>query len=222
MDIRNPAALGAWVRQARKARRLTLEHVAERAGTGIRFLSEFERGKETAELGKAMRVLDSLGLSLLPAGGADPPSAAPTGASPGLPPPTTPPRPIPPPTQTPLSPRPAAGGDAGRFWDMLRAVLDLQDVLAVCEGEADFIASVAARRAVERCFEVLGEAARRVTPAAQFRLTQIPWRELIAQRNSLVMDYEKVDAAVLFNAARAEPQQLASSLRAVLAECGWR
>lgn len=216
------AVLGAWVRQARKARGLTLEQVAIKAGTGIRFLSEFERGKDTAELGKAMSVLYSLGLTLLAADCTALPDAVPTNASPVLPASTVPLHPIPPPAQTPLSPRPPAGGDAGRFWDMLRAVLDIQDVLANFTGEADFIASVAARRAVERCFDVLGEAARRVTPATQFRFTHIPWREIIARRNSLVMDYEKADAAVLYSAARTELPRLASSLRAMLAESGWR
>jgi len=33
-------------------------------GVGMRFLSELERGKETAELGLALRVAASLGLSL--------------------------------------------------------------------------------------------------------------------------------------------------------------
>lgn len=221
-ETRNPTQLGAWVRQARKTQGLTLEQVADKAGTGIRFLSEFERGKETVELGKVMAVLESLSLSLVP-GRVMPalPSAA-AGMErdpqdwPGRHPPGRPA------AQSTFSPRPETGGDAGRFWDMLRAVLDIQEVLSGCADEPAFIGSVATRRAVERCFDVLGEAARRITPTTQFRLTGIPWRELIARRNSLVMSYEKVDAAMLFRAAQVELPALAQSLRAALAETGWR
>lgn len=41
---------------------LALKEACRLAGLGIRFLSEFERGKETAEIGKVLTVLDALGL----------------------------------------------------------------------------------------------------------------------------------------------------------------
>ena len=59
-----PEALGAAARARRRALGLDLREAAARAGVGPRFLSEFERGKATAELGKALAVLRSLGLSV--------------------------------------------------------------------------------------------------------------------------------------------------------------
>ena len=56
--------LGDAIRRARKARGLTLEDASLGAGVGIRFLSELERGKETARLGETLRVIASLGLEL--------------------------------------------------------------------------------------------------------------------------------------------------------------
>ena len=56
--------LGAAIRRARQARGLRLEDVALAAGVGIRFLSELERGKETARLGETLRVVRALGLTL--------------------------------------------------------------------------------------------------------------------------------------------------------------
>jgi transcriptional regulator with XRE-family HTH domain len=53
------------IRAARRARRLRLEDVALAAGVGIRYLSELERGKPTARLGEALRVVKSLGLELV-------------------------------------------------------------------------------------------------------------------------------------------------------------
>lgn len=56
--------LGTAIRQARRARRLTLEDVAIGAGVGIRFVSELERGKPTARLAETLRVIDALGIAL--------------------------------------------------------------------------------------------------------------------------------------------------------------
>lgn len=63
-DITTVEQLGAVIRGARQARNLRLEDVALGAGVGIRFLSELERGKETARLGETLRVIDTLGLEL--------------------------------------------------------------------------------------------------------------------------------------------------------------
>ena len=60
--------LGTAVRQARKVHGLTQADLAGLAGTGPRFISELERGKASAELGKVLDVLAVLGLRLLLAG----------------------------------------------------------------------------------------------------------------------------------------------------------
>ena len=60
-----PAELGELVRKHRKARRITLETASALGGVGSRFLSEFERGKPTAEIGKVMAALATLGLELV-------------------------------------------------------------------------------------------------------------------------------------------------------------
>ncbi|MES9856791.1 MAG: transcriptional regulator [Sedimenticola sp.] len=56
--------LGALVRAHRKSRRYTLERVSGLGCVSTRFLSEFERGKETAEIGKVLQALETLGLEL--------------------------------------------------------------------------------------------------------------------------------------------------------------
>lgn len=64
LPIKTSRALGQAVRDFRKTRGLTLENVAGLANVSIKFLSEFERGKETAEVGKVLKVLNALGLEL--------------------------------------------------------------------------------------------------------------------------------------------------------------
>jgi len=70
--IGSAADLGAAIRSARKAQGLTLEQLSGLSGLGVRFLSELERGKETAQLGKALKVAKLLGISVVSESRADP------------------------------------------------------------------------------------------------------------------------------------------------------
>lgn len=62
--VRSAAELGKLVRVHRKQRKLSLETVSGLGNLSPRFLSEFERGKETAELGKVLKALRTLGLEV--------------------------------------------------------------------------------------------------------------------------------------------------------------
>ena len=62
--VHSPEELGAAIRAFRKERGLTQADAADLAGVGPRFLSELERGKATAELGRVMPVLERFGLPL--------------------------------------------------------------------------------------------------------------------------------------------------------------
>ena len=56
--------LGRLVRERRKQLAMNQEDLSLVAGTGTRFISELERGKETCELGKTLSVLANLGIEL--------------------------------------------------------------------------------------------------------------------------------------------------------------
>lgn len=62
--VKSTEELGAIARTHRAALGLGLRQVVPVAGVGIRFLSEFERGKPTAEIGKVMAALHGIGLEL--------------------------------------------------------------------------------------------------------------------------------------------------------------
>jgi len=64
MDIGDAKALGALIRQRRKDMGLTQLDAAGLCGVGERFLSELERGKASASLGKTLQVLKRLGLKI--------------------------------------------------------------------------------------------------------------------------------------------------------------
>ena len=72
--VHSAEELGRLVRAHRKSRQLTLETVSGLGNLSPRFLSEFERGKETAEIGKVLKALRTLGLEVIiqPRSGATP------------------------------------------------------------------------------------------------------------------------------------------------------
>lgn len=60
----NTIELGREVRAARKRAGLRQAELAALCGLGTRFLSDFENGKDSVELGRAVRVLSALGLEV--------------------------------------------------------------------------------------------------------------------------------------------------------------
>lgn len=54
--------LGAIIRTQRKSKQLTIAELAAHCNVGARFISELENGKETSEIGKALKVIKRLNL----------------------------------------------------------------------------------------------------------------------------------------------------------------
>jgi len=78
--VDSAAQLGRLVREHRKGlHRVTVAQTASVSGVGTRFISELERGKSTAEIGKALHVIQQLGLDIW---------VIPRGVTPGAPPAT--------------------------------------------------------------------------------------------------------------------------------------
>ncbi len=63
-NIMSPKDIGNAIRAKRKADGLTQFDAAALCGVGTRFLGELERGKETAQIGKILRIIHGLGLAL--------------------------------------------------------------------------------------------------------------------------------------------------------------
>ena len=63
-QVRTPGELGQAVRYHRKARRLTQGKIAGLTNVSIGFLSDFENGKPTAEIGKILSTLNTMGLDV--------------------------------------------------------------------------------------------------------------------------------------------------------------
>lgn len=62
IKVNTTEQLGSLIRRERKAQKLTQEELAAFSGVGVRFLRELELGKESCQLGRSIRVLETLGL----------------------------------------------------------------------------------------------------------------------------------------------------------------
>ncbi len=64
MQIDNIEELGNYIKQTRKSQGLTQAELAMTANVGVRFLVDLENGKETAQVGKVLKICQMLGLKL--------------------------------------------------------------------------------------------------------------------------------------------------------------
>jgi uncharacterized protein with HEPN domain len=87
---------------------------------------------------------------------------------------------------------PLSWRDPANLWDMLEAA---ERVLSFLKNKTfeDFLKDDMLRAAVERNLEIIGEAARRTSEEFKQEHPEIPWRQIIAQRNVLIHEYDDID-----------------------------
>lgn len=78
--------------------------------------------------------------------------------------------------------------DAAYLWDMLAACREVQQFVA-SKRFHDLTTDRMLRLSIERELEIIGEAARRVSPEFQSEHPDIPWTRIIAQRNVISHEY---------------------------------
>lgn len=64
MQMKTTEQLGATIRTRRKQLKITQKELAMTCGTGLRFIVDLEKGKPTCQIGKALQVLQALGLAI--------------------------------------------------------------------------------------------------------------------------------------------------------------
>jgi uncharacterized protein with HEPN domain len=81
--------------------------------------------------------------------------------------------------------------DVDRLEDMRGAI---EDILALTgSGKDAFVANRTAQQAVAFNLAVLGEAARAISDEFRRRHAEIPWRDVIAQRNTVIHEYHRLN-----------------------------
>ena len=77
------------------------------------------------------------------------------------------------------------------LWDMREAARSIAEFVQDATFH-QYCTDKKLRSAVERQIEIIGEAARHISPQFQNAHPEIPWRLIIAQRNVLIHDYGDV------------------------------
>ncbi len=105
--------------------------------------------------------------------------------------------------------------DAAYLWDMLQAAREVREMLADRELEA-FLEERVLLRAIERGVEIIGESARRVSPSYMDAHPEIPWRQIIGQRNILAHEYGQIDHRLLYRTAMDDIPRLIETIERLL------
>lgn len=102
--------------------------------------------------------------------------------------------------------------DKAYLWDMLDAAGTVEQL---CSGR-DFVQYSNDRRtqlAVERSLEIIGEAAGRMSALFRDAHPEIPWRQIIGQRNVLIHEYGEIKQERIWKVVRENIPQLIELLK---------
>jgi uncharacterized protein with HEPN domain len=105
--------------------------------------------------------------------------------------------------------------DVASVWDMVQAIRYIQTFTKDLSFE-EYLDDVRTMSAVERQFEILGEAARRISE--EFRQTHlaIDWQRIVGLRNIVIHRYDEVNQDILWAIAVSELAPLLSQLEPLL------
>lgn len=105
--------------------------------------------------------------------------------------------------------------DPGHVWDMLDAARSFRDFTrGVTQGE--YLKDRKLQLAVERALEIIGEAARLVSAEFKELHPDVPWQQIIAQRNVIAHDYGEIKQDRIWTVASNRIPELISRLEQAL------
>ena len=106
--------------------------------------------------------------------------------------------------------------DNAHLADILDSARIIQQHLFGMSRE-QFLSDLRTQDAVIRRFEIIGEAARRLSPAALNAMPDVPWNLMVGMRNLLIHDYDDADPRRVWTDSQEDLQPLIEKLEAYLA-----
>lgn len=106
-----------------------------------------------------------------------------------------------------------------RIADIIENIEHVEDFTRGLTFE-EFRADLQKVMAVERCFEIIGEASRHVPDPIKARVPEIPWRDLREMRNVISHVYHAVSMKLLWTTIRRDLPSVAPRLRELLEQDG--
>jgi len=105
--------------------------------------------------------------------------------------------------------------DAAYLWDMLQAAKEVAGMTSDV-SVAEFKENIMLCRATERCLEIIGESARRISGNCRNTHDEVPWRDMIGQRNIIAHEYGQIDYELLYKTAIDDIPVLIANLEIIL------
>ena len=99
--------------------------------------------------------------------------------------------------------------------DMLNAVKLAQDFVAGIDWET-FEHDLMRQSAVIRQFEIVGEAARRISSQTQANIPDIPWSKVIGMRNHLIYEYDDLNLEIIWDTIHLALPELITKLENII------
>lgn len=110
---------------------------------------------------------------------------------------------------------PLSESDLKYLWDMVGFAKTATALISGMTREA-YLADQRTQLAVERCVEVIGEAARNVSAVGQAALPAVEWRPIVATRHIIAHDYGEIDQSTLWRIVTVHVPKLLVQLAPVL------
>ena len=80
----------------------------------------------------------------------------------------------------------------------------------------EFLKDTQCQDAVIRRFEIIGEAARRISDEIKADHPEIPWFEIVGMRNIMIHEYDDVDMVVVWNTVKKDIPSLIAAIDKIL------
>ena len=93
--------------------------------------------------------------------------------------------------------------DPQYFLDILEAAKLAQSYIAG-KTQEEFLQDTLCQDAVIRRLEIIGEAARRLSPEARVSLPELTWHAMIGMRNLLIHEYDDVDLSIVWDTVKTD------------------
>ena len=105
--------------------------------------------------------------------------------------------------------------DDAYLWDMLDAAREARGLVSGL-GYDELMSQRLVRLALERVLEIMGEAARNVSPRRRDRHATIPWWGIIGLRNAIAHEYGEIDYGRIYRVSTKGVPRLISVLEKIL------
>lgn len=79
----------------------------------------------------------------------------------------------------------------------------------------DFRKDIKTQYAIIRCFEVIGEAAKRITDDLKNSYPLIPWKVMAGMRDRLIHGYDVVDVTILWRTIKTDIPELEKKINSI-------